>query len=325
MAPNLKVLTLNTWMLRLPFGFDIAQDIDERAETLPRTAAALEPDVICLQEVWDPVIRRTFRQKFFELGFHYCAERFDSVVNVRVQQMEQALRLSYGGVGYLAFSAFHTFVALMRKFMGNGLQIYSRYPFAGPAKQMVFSVFTRPDEVMVPKGAIQVPVFVPNVGAVDVYNAHFGAVTFDPAQKGFDPDESLRRSTQVEEFCRWFRSSGQNELAVVGCDLNVHPKIFHKGSYQDAYTDEYNAFVDEKSLGLFDSFGHLAGKDREGLTDASSNRYKESGLFSNSPDARLDYIFSSPELLPVGSSVVLDERDSVHSDHYGVLSRFERI
>lgn len=50
MNTPLKALTLNTWMLRAPFGIDSAEDIDERVRLLPSKVAETGADLIFFKE-----------------------------------------------------------------------------------------------------------------------------------------------------------------------------------------------------------------------------------------------------------------------------------
>ncbi|MGZ6469385.1 MAG: endonuclease/exonuclease/phosphatase family protein, partial [Bdellovibrionota bacterium] len=112
-----RILTFNTWLVRTPFGIDVAKKINERFSLLPDSLASLDADVICLQEVWSPALRRSLREKMAALGYPHCA----------------------GGEKIGSASFF--ILRFIHNFFGNGLLIFSRYPISTVVQPSIFRKF----------------------------------------------------------------------------------------------------------------------------------------------------------------------------------------
>lgn len=362
MKNQFKVLTFNTWMLRTPIGLDIAEDIDERARLLPEKCAATGADVILFQENWDPVVRSILKRELARLGYPYEGARADVPVQTRVLGMtsitaaaaplvaahQSRARISrrgflkggallLGTVGLNAAGAGSMALDSFRRSMGNGLQIFSRYPL-GPTEQFCFSTFTRADEATVIKGAIKASVAVPGLGDVDCYTTHLGAVSFDAKNRRENATQCAARLAQARELAQWFQRTRVSPIAVFGGDFNMHYFQYLDGRYTDRLAEEYVIFTRE--LGLRDTYRELHGwQEPPAITDDIRNPYKARGHFEDSPDSVIDYVFvtPTPRLVTVASEVVFQEpitdyecrrhrmrrRPERLSDHYGVLTTFE--
>ncbi len=304
-------------------GIDLASQVEERSEMIPYLISEKKADIVFLQEVWDPLIRNRFITEFRALGYPFFATSCPFIFDT--QAVPKELRLAGGGWGHLAFSMGQAFLANFKRAMGSGLMIFSKYPFFEKARFLNFSVNTRLDENLVTKGAIKVTVSTGSMGLVDIYNAHFGAVTYHTPKKEFDFHESRRRLQQVQEFKKWFQGTRLGPSAIVACDLNVHPFLFSKGVYLNTPSTEYSLLTHpSEGLGLLDSFGTLHGLETSaGNTDVIQNPFKRQGYFSQTPDSRIDYIFHSSAIESVFSEPVFNMGQHILSDHYGVLTQVE--
>jgi endonuclease/exonuclease/phosphatase family metal-dependent hydrolase len=305
MTSHLRILTLNTWMLRMPFGFDIAEDIDERLQLLPDKVAGTGADLIAFQENWDPGIRRTLIGEMCRRGYPF--------------------EISAAGYDPLA------------RGLGSGLQIFSRYRLETSA-QLRFRDFTRFDESLVSKGALKAIVSVPGVGPIDFITAHLGAVTHDRRRGEDRPNHRAARLRQMDELTAWIESSRSSPVVLLAGDFNADYREFRAGRYTETPSREYQCLVGTPphGLGLRDCYAEVHGRSGEAaVTDDNRNPYKRRGYFQNAPDAVIDYVFVSPQgtARPVAAQVVFQEaitddevaryrlrrRPERLSDHYGVL------
>jgi endonuclease/exonuclease/phosphatase family metal-dependent hydrolase len=358
---TIRVLTLNTWMLRTPFGLDIAEDIDERLRILPDKVASTGADWIAFQENWDPRIRKTLVQEMRRRGYPYEASHGEvppqnrllgigslaaACAPLALAHRGQPLRRDFlkqtallaGTVGLNAFGAGSMAFDSVQRSMGNGLQIFSRFPLT-PPESLCFSEFTRADEVLVRKGAIKTVVTVPGLGPVDLYTSHLGAVTYRRDLGQDEPGECAARLRQMRELTAWIARSRTSPIAVLAGDMNTDYREFRNGGFTATRSQEYRSVVDSSpsGLGFQDTYAEVHGREgTAAITDDSRNPYKNRGHFSGSPDVVIDYIFLSPQsrLRPVASEVVFQEpisaaeyarhglkrRPERLSDHYGVLT-----
>ncbi len=347
MRRKLRVLTLNTWLLRLPFRVSLAPEIDERAALVPGLVAATGADIVLCQEVWDSQLRNQLRAAFSKHGYPYEASQIPELSFTLPGQSPGALTgllplclaslfpggTNLGVVSALSGSALAMVAASsllidrMKKTMGNGLQIFSRYPLGPRFDAFAFSTSTRPDEAFVAKGALRASVQVPSLGWIDVYNSHLGAVDFDSRKGNYDLSQGARRGQQAAELAQWIQKTRTSESALLGVDLNAAPR--EVGATRATY--EHGLFAPGGELDFEDTFEVVGARGAPGHTDDSRNPYKKSGHFSNSPDARIDYIFASQSsrLVPTESQVIFDQPlcgagkgPARLSDHYGVLTEF---
>ncbi len=291
MKGALSVLTFNSWLLRTPLGIDLAKDIDERVRRLPQRVAALQPDIILLQEIWHSPFRKLLADEFLRVGYPYSTEPRHH--------------------GWLR--------------MGDGLQIISRFELDS-LKHHSFSIHTRFDERFVEKGAIKVRVKVPQLGWIDIYNSHLGAVTYNTKKREFHRSQCESRYVQSLELKKWILETRTSETAILGVDLNVHRLHHENGVYLSIPSKEFALMITGQphGAGFVDTFSQLNGTENHGgCTFHNSNPYRASGYFGSDPCATLDYLFlaNTSPLVPVSSEVVLDK--PALSDHYGVLTTFE--
>lgn len=310
---TLNVLTLNTWLLRTPLGFDLASDINSRAKLIPQKVVELGAEIVILQEVWHPTLRRELFSAFTRLGYPYSTWKEE---NEREIDRRDFL---------LKFGSLTKLKELSREIMQSGLIIFSKYPLKPDIQKLVFRDHTRADEVFVEKGAVKTQVFLPKVGWADLYNAHLGAVSFDGETQDFNAKECFARKCQTSELSDWIRKTQDSEFRIMGVDLNAHYHGYHAGKYQNDISEEFSMMIcpPPYGAGLIDSFTFRNGIGEEpAFTDESKNPYKNSGHFASSPDAVLDYVFASrnKHFEPLHSRLVFNQE--CLSDHYGVLSSF---
>jgi endonuclease/exonuclease/phosphatase family metal-dependent hydrolase len=335
-----SVLTLNTWFLRLPFGVDLAADINERANRLPSVIQQTGADIVLLQEVWDPKIRRRLINSMNACGYPFSAGGEMMPFSLTTKGMasflglQGMLQVSQGNMPFLALTSLGlsalTLSAVMtdlfRSKMGNGLLIFSKFPLEEKSSQLQFTDFTRPDEYFVAKGALKSRAKVPGLGWCDLVSSHIGVVSYLSEQGSHHKGEERKRSAQIEELHGWLHKQRTSEVLIMGADLNVLPR-----DTEGKLTQEYSLLMgNEGRKGFIDAYAYLYGNDLgHGHTDSLNNPYKASGMFRHTPDGRIDYIWYTgsrriqPTEVQVVCSDTLPSTGKTISDHYGVLARFE--
>ncbi|MGZ3699329.1 MAG: endonuclease/exonuclease/phosphatase family protein [Bdellovibrionota bacterium] len=279
---ELRVLTLNTWMLKLPMGLGVAKDIPERLARMPDEIAATHADLIGLQEVWDPKIRAELVAALALRGYPHHA--------------------------YLENNPF----SLLRGLIGNGLLVVSKFPIRPSTHQLVFADYTRTDEYFAMKGAILVQVEIPGVGLVDFYNAHLGAVSFNEKRRLYDADHVRARYRQFEELVAWIGRTKGKGIVFLAADLNTHFQDWTGEGFGEALSPEYQMLL---------AAGFHNPMERREWTYDMRNPYASEGVFKNLPSEVEDYVFvSGMAKISAESQVVFREKPI--SDHYGVLTRF---
>jgi endonuclease/exonuclease/phosphatase family metal-dependent hydrolase len=361
MSQRFRVLTLNTWLLRLPFEIELAPHVTERASLLPGLVRNTNADIVLCQEVWDSKLRRQLKQEFADHGYLYEASASPnlrsslrgapngafasmglvfpfSLASISPMGSEAGSLLALSGGTFAALAAGSLALDRVRKTMGNGLQIFSRFKLSESVDVMPFSTWTRSDEVFIAKGVIRVKARVPGLGWIDVYNSHLGAVSYDPRKGEYDSGHCERRRQQAGELAGFIHRTRSSEFAVLGVDLNATPCQTSGGETRP--THEHELFSSRAgNLGFIDTFEASGSGGDKGHTDHGGNPYKRSGYFRNSPDARIDYIFASRsnEVRPTKSCVTFEQSltDLLGvpangaplppriSDHYGVITEFE--
>ena len=305
-ASDFKVVNFNTWLLEI-LGKDIASDILERRERIVEALIELDADVISLQEVW-PNKHREFLIEHLSEHYPYCA--FDD---------------SKSG---------------MLKLFADGLIIFSKHPIEGhpsqgcarPSHTLRFSEYTRLDEAFISKGAIHVEIRHPQLGVIDVYNAHLGALSFDAEQNGYNPEHDRAVRRQASEFIYFVQNTISSSQVILAMDLNRHFKMWQNGfDSHDTLGREYQSIL--TNLGAIDTFMQANGFDPRTTSgiytyDGHTNPNAAAYVFAGNPQTFVDYIFSIGDLLqPVESEIIFTEpyRDYYLSDHYGLMTSFKIV
>lgn len=298
-AEDLRILTLNTWLLPAV----AVKDHHKRRKDLPQVVAGLNADVILLQEVWTPKAKDSIRRKLGRLGYAHS----------------------------LAIPARKLVSWNLRGLLGSGLLIFSRHPFIrGSGKFLAYDGYTRRDEYFVRKGVLGVQIQHPTLGAIEVFNSHLGAVTYEPKREGFNENEVKTRQDQLRQALRYMGTQRSTRLQIFAGDLNAHPYQWEGSSLgysnriptrdYDWVTREFGYVDATRDLSLTNQF----------FTFDTQNPYVQSGTFSSSPPEWIDYVFytQSHSLIcehkvkrVFDQSPVPGSRRGLPaiSDHYGVL------
>lgn len=332
---HLKVLSLNTWFLDVPaVPFGDAKDMSERLAIMPDLINDSGADIVAFQEVWREHFRNPLAREMARRGYQ-CA---------------------YSDPGML----------------GNGLFVCSKFkilsakptPGGEPAvlvtntPRLQFTEYTRSDEnpLVVRKGAMLVQIEHPNLGIIDLFNIHTGAVSFDQSTRNKDSNQEQINLAQLEDAAEYIRKNhNPAHRLVVMTDMNSHYQKILNGKLLPEYTKQYQLFTESApckllvtrpmGLGLKDSYGEVHGRpfparDHDYTYDTKFNAYASSGFFSQDPREVLDYIFYKGDgsLVPSDSKVVFDDPKQIAaysqkilgiqkpwalSDHFGILTTFD--
>ncbi len=324
---TLKVLSFNTWLLSPLRGINLSQDNELRKQLIPIHAAATEADVILLQEVWLTQDKLALTQAFGALGYPY---------SFSAPRDSDPIRHGLRGAG------------------GDGLLTVSKVPLVPGAMAVLrFSHYTRPDEYFAAKGAHHLVADLPCIGAVDVYNSHAGAVSFDTEAGDFDLGQALARDHNLQELKAWISTHNTQERPrILALDSNVNALTWNRlaRNWLTALSGGYVTLMHSYGLRFLDSLAYANGPEvnlpsnnDNYSTSSSRNDYARRGMFSGAPDQRLDYIFiderGTARLRPAASRLVFDspvvltrgqreqfeiEARSIYlSDHFGVLTEFQ--
>jgi endonuclease/exonuclease/phosphatase family metal-dependent hydrolase len=225
MNSNLKVMTLNAWLLELPVvGLKLAKSISKRMEQLPDHLSSTGADVIFLQEVWRKKFRNKIIKEMEERGYHAC---------------------------YKDNSGWGNF--------GNGLLTLSKFPFKDDPELFTFKESTRADEKFVRKGVLSVHIEHPTSKNICLLNTHLGATSERNSK------QTAKLIRQREELISYIDALKiKNGSAVVlGGDLNFC-ESFYDGNYVDfingsELVDTYRDIHTDKSLTSYN--GHTFSVD----------------------------------------------------------------
>ena len=195
-----------------------------------------------------------------------------------------------------------------------------------------FSGFTRYDEYFAYKGAIKTRVEIPELGWVDLYNSHLGAVTFDSEKGEYDSAQEHRKLEQARELAHFISTTRTERVQILASDLNSHYKKFEANHFTDDWSEVFSEITHAiPGMELIDTLHAIQGyPSTPDCTYCMDNDYAAKGLFGNAPSEVEDYIFISPDaqVAPEESSIVLKQGfgqslgPKYVSDHYGVLTRF---
>ena len=317
-----KVLTFNSWLLDIPVGLgfrtEIAQDMDERLQLLPEYLAATDADIIVLQEVWSQ------RSKRF---------------------LSKALKTK--GYPYSAYTSLSNWLAIFEVEMGDGLLVLSKYPISKNVQTYDFSVATQGLESFSKKGALKLQIKVPNLGWIDFYASHAGAVDFE--QNDYKSDQVARHSKQIQELAAFIQRTRSHAITVLGADLNMHYQKWKNHAFAPEFSDDYVNFKQHAcgaGYSMVDTYLKTHGKGAKETPDYTftrANPYVDHGFFDTLPSEVEDYIFlcENSILRPVTSAQVFQDAiqpETVKSlnlslnrlpkrlsDHFGVMTTFMQV
>lgn len=280
---------------------------------LPDALAGTNADVLCLQEVWSPDLRHRLTQALATRGYAYHAGTEP---------------ISSTGLPPLG---------LFRGFFGNGLLTVSRYPLLRFRDELAFRYFTRPDEILVRKGALAVEIMLPGEQRVIACNAHLGAVSYSTRTGRYQARHVLNRLRQTASLVRWLRKLGTDSPLFLAADLNVHYQAWALRQHSNELSREVALLLGRRTGGhpLREVSLELgAHKPMPQWTFHCQNPYVASGFFGHLPNEVTDYLFYRPGLGWRPSSVqrvlVPEDPPSLEpgraplSDHFGILAEFHR-
>lgn len=292
-AKELKVLTFNTWLLKPPFGIGAAEDIEERLKIMPEMLAKTGAHIIGLQEVWNNSYRDTLIKEMKKYGYESYHDK---------------------GEGFILFE--------------TGLLIFSKFSATTETLVMHFKKYTRSEEAFTSKGALKVSFHIPELGDLDFYDTHLGAVTYYSKTKEFDKKHLEYRFSQTEQLVNWIQKTNTNPISILTADMNSHYLKTAEGRHIKEFEPDYRLIVEpdflEIGLGWKCFFPPLTE-----FTFEKANPYVSRGHFDTIPDETIDYIFINPseKFKKLESKIVFKDEISKKvprlSDHYGVLATLQ--
>jgi endonuclease/exonuclease/phosphatase family metal-dependent hydrolase len=319
-ASSFRVLTFNSWLLPAVLG--ASKDREIRKNRMPVALASTGADLIGLQEVWTTEDQDFLIAQMADRGYSYSA-RANSVG---------------GGI-----------FGLGRGLIGNGLLVFSKYEMKSAVHLFSFSGFTRADEYFASKGVIHAEVNLPDLGWVDFYNTHLGAVFFEPSRRMWNSDQLKSHEDQGKELLRFVLQTRTHSTQIITGDLNLHPfewdskaGAFSLGHLMPLYAQITGSGPKDHQdqavfpLAFVDTF-HEVNPGRTGAFtyDRELNRYVAEGAFKAEPSLYCDYVLLSRNqgvVAPKWSEIVFDRAFSGSmgseigsyflSDHFGVVTEF---
>ncbi|UCC82530.1 MAG: endonuclease/exonuclease/phosphatase family protein [Gemmatimonadota bacterium] len=285
----LRVVTFNAWALPVTIP---SQEKRRRLSRLPEALAALDADVIVLQELFDVQGRRRLLS---ELCPPYLSTP-DAMESRRILGLAPADTT-------------------------GGLLVLSRLPITG-SRFVSHSLGsgTKVDERLGRKGAMFVHLETP-VGALTVFAVHLYA--------GTKPKDTRIRSAQLAPLLEALDSeAGTNPVLLAG-DINTSPTVGYPElpGLGNPYTPEYAAL---DGAGFVDSLP--PNPTPAGLTATwvpSRNRFAALPYQETKTDERYDYVMvraGASNVWSVGTArTVLDGAGEHLSDHVGVLAELDLI
>jgi endonuclease/exonuclease/phosphatase family metal-dependent hydrolase len=298
-SAQLKFMTFNAAFL--PF---VSKKFNSRKLHFAEEVSKMNPDIIALQEVWMPKTRRDLVADFKKVGYPFF--------------------------GWVKSGSFFP-----RGFMGHGLLVVSKYPISGEVKFRRFKNYTRPEEYLARKGILKVPVMVPGLGILNIYNTHLGAVSFSGIRSDFDASNLADNGEQLDQVVEFIQQEqGLDRSFILAGDFNFHPTPWRRAlnnydtvEFRDAY------FRVRDGLDVEDVFpmSTAVNNPESWLTfDPARNpiirKLTDPRAEGIDPRSRFDYIWypadSALELL--GAAVVMDDRKGkILSDHFAIESVFQ--
>jgi hypothetical protein len=311
LASTFKVMTFNAWLL--PSILGVSQDLDLRRNQMPAELAASGVDVIALQEAWTKDDQDFLIREMSALGYPYSA------------------RVGTGSSWYYK---------LGRGLIGNGLLILSKYEIRNDDKIFVYSRYTRTDEYFAAKGVQHVQVNLPELGWVDFYNTHLGAIYFDHDANDWISEHVESNDHQGREMVQFVQDTRTSDVQVILGDLNLHPQAWDRelgGFSSEKLTPLYSWFIggtDSRESGWVDTFHEMNPSFSDHFTyDGDRNDYALQKSEKAEPKIFCDYVMVNRDQSKVSildSRLVFDQplvtddgKTYYLSDHFGVMTTFQ--
>jgi endonuclease/exonuclease/phosphatase family metal-dependent hydrolase len=282
----------------LPF---VSTKFLDRKSHFAEEVARQHPDIIALQEVWMPATRNALIRDFKKLGYPYAS--------------------------WVKSGSFFP-----RGVIGHGLLVISKFPPEGDTKFQAFSHYTRPEEFLARKGVMKVPLLVPGLGRLLVFDLHLGAVTFSESL-GNNPRNLRGLSLQLLEAIEFIKAEQEEGVPfILSGDFNLNPTIWDSAQQAYSKTVFCEPYHDLREiLGAQEVFPMAAAENPETWVtwDPPNNpiirKLLDPASQKNDPPSRFDYIWYPQEsvLRLLATQVVMNNQNGkIVSDHYGLESTF---
>lgn len=306
-AGELKVLNFNAWDLKA-YGISVSRHNKDRMKILPSKLIDSKADIITLQEIWENKTKHRLAGAMAKNGYPHSFY-IDS------------------GIG-----------------LGNGLMIISKYPIKKAKVSDAYNQRTRIDEITSKKAALHTVIEIPDLGLIDLYTTHLGAITFDDKHDTYNGVHKEKLLNQIVQFSDWVRKTQSTFNIIVTGDFNLHYQEYAgQGHYKPQYASNY-AYLVKKLCNRGDALNTYMRANNQDVSNTPhytytrENPYVANGHFSAAPSEVDDYIFvcEYADLKPVASKLMFTEaipasyKDTFKlrklpsrlSDHYGILSTF---
>ncbi|MFQ5703472.1 MAG: endonuclease/exonuclease/phosphatase family protein [Gemmatimonadales bacterium] len=278
---RLKVLTFNIWALPVAIP---GADLRRRSELLPKAIAALDVDLVALQEAFHAHTRRTLLSA---LGHGYACHR-DALATRRV-------------LGLLRFDT------------TGGLLSFSRYPIV---RQRCVTLDPPSDarftEKLARKGVLLLIVKTP-VGEVAFANLHFHA--------GPEARSVRIRREQYRALNRLVDELPATLPLIVAGDFNTFTSISSGRRGHVARSREIEPMIE---AGFVDTAGVGDHGLVPTTYAAGENRFTKLWYHGSDADQRFDHVFyrrsEHHEIVVERTAIVFDNPGRPLSDHYGVMT-----
>lgn len=286
---KLKVLSFNAWQT----PGNLSRDLLERAHHLPDSLAKTGADVIALQEIWISKLQDSLTQKMQDLGYPFFSS-------------------TRGNRGFL------------RGRYGNGLLVFSKFPFIDRSELLEFSNYTYYEEYFVRKGALFLTIDLGKNKSIDLINTHFGAIRFNQKKSQFYLSDYKIHFLQTQELVNFVNKHSSNRPLILAADFNSHYGLWHpeEGFLPDTNSENYYWLLEKLKL------KETLVRSQNFYTFDKLNHYVAKGNFKSSPSEVVDYVWvRGDEILKASSSLVLTESHHLSgkplSDHYGILAEID--
>ncbi len=283
---SLRVVTFNAWALPVTIP---SQRKRRRLNRLPEALAALDADIIVLQEAFD---MRGRRRLLRELCPPYVA----------APETSPARRI----------------LGLVPIDTTGGLLVLSRLPIVSSRFiQHSLGSGTKPDERLGRKGAMIVHLDSP-VGPVTVFALHLYA--------GTKPKDTGIRCDQLRPLLEQLNAEADDGPVIMAGDINTSPTLKYPEppGPDNPFTPEYAAL---REAGFVDPLPpNPTPVSRSATWVPSRNRYAALPYQETKTDERYDYLLFRPgesrKWTVLSARTVIDGPNSYLSDHVGVQVEF---
>jgi len=286
---SLRIVTFNAWALPVPIP---SQHKRRRLSRLPKALAALDADVIVLQEMFD---MRARRRVLRALCPPYETTP-DATVSRRILRL---LRIDASG----------------------GLLVLSRLPIIGSRFiPHAPGLGGKPDERVGRKGAMIVHLDLPS-GPMTLFAVHLYA--------GTKSKDSGIRSAQLAPLLEALDAEAGGGPVVLAGDINTSPTVRYPElpGPENPFTPEYAALLD---AGFIDPLPpNPTPVSRSATWVPSRNRYAALPYQETKTDERYDYVLvrsgADRRWVVKDARTVIDEVDGHLSDHVGVQVELDLV